>query len=48
MKSQRKRPLDLRYEGDEGAEGDERREGHGAGEEGIAILLGGNLPDRPT
>lgn len=45
MKSQRKRPLDLRYEGDEGAEGDERGEGHGAGEEGIAVVLGGNLPN---
>ena len=39
---------DLRDEGDEGAEGDERGEGHSAGEERIAILLGGNLPDRPT
>ena len=36
---------DLRDEGDEGAEGDERDEGHGAGEEGIAVVLGGNLPN---
>ena len=36
---------DLRDEGDEGAEGDERGEGHGAGEEGIAVVLGGNLPN---
>ena len=35
---------DLRDEGDEGAEGDERGEGHGAGE-GIAVVLGGNLPN---
>ena len=34
--------LSLRHEGDEGAEGDERGKGHRAGEEGIAILLGGN------
>ena len=37
--------LSLRHEGDEGAEGDERGKGHRAGEEGIAILLGGNFPN---
>ena len=35
----------LRYEGDKGAEGDERGEGHRAGEEGVAVVLGGNFPN---